>query len=65
MKDTAQQEALFDQTLAALGIEPTAHDRQRLWTSYLKQQELAAAWTGRLDPAAEPALEFRATGESP
>lgn len=56
-------EALFRQRLAALGIDPNEHDRRRLWESYVKQGELAAAWTERLDPADESALRF-AAGEN-
>ena len=50
---------VFEEKLASLGIDVTEHDRRRLWASYLKQVELAAAWTNRLDPAGESALLFR------
>lgn len=54
---------LFEEKLALLGFDVNEHDRRRLWASYLKQVELAASWTSRLDPAGESALLFRVRRE--
>lgn len=62
MTITSQLEAQFDLKLKSLGLEIDEHDRGRLWRSYLRQVELSAAWSKRLHPAVEPALEFRAVG---
>lgn len=56
----ARRQELFDAKLASLGLDLPEEERQRLWASHLKQIELAADWTARLDPCVEPALEFRA-----